>query len=498
MNMDAFLDQVIEFGPKLLGAVGFLVGGWILALVVSGILQALFNRTTIDEKTSKFLAGEGKAPKLDKWVATIVKWLIIIWAVILAVDTLGLDAASSPLQALLDQVMSFLPKLGAAAGLGVLAWIVATGVRLLVVNGLGKLGFDKHLNEATGEDTKDVAVSKSIGTAVYWLIWLFFLVPILDTLELDGLMKPLQEMASKVMNFLPNLLSAAIILGIGWFAATIVRRIVTSVLAAMGVDRLADKAGVSKSGKGTLSGLLGTVAFLLILLPVIASGLDALKLDAVSTPIQGLLTTFMEAIPNLLFAAVIIGVAVIVGRLIAGLATDLLSRVGFDNILNRLGLSNVDSASLDEKKRPSNVVGQLIMLAVLLFASMEALDKLGLTDISEIVRGFIDTAGGWVFGLIIFGLALWLANLVAGLIRDRGTPSSGMLALAARIAITVLGAIAALQKMGIAEQVVQQAVTVAIAAIGLAFGLAFGLGCKDQASRQLDEWKNKIDSKKND
>ena len=56
-----------------------------------------------------------------------------------------------------------------------------------------------------------------------------------------------------------------------------------------------------------------------------------------------------------------------VGRLVAGLATDLLARMGFDNILGKLGLSRADPSALEESRRPSSVAGKLVMIFVMLF-----------------------------------------------------------------------------------------------------------------------------------
>ena len=494
--MQDFWNENADKLLTILAAVGIFVAAWIVAVIVAAAIRAALKRTSLDEKVAGFLAGGGKPPALDMWISGAAKWLILLWGLMLSLDKLGLTAAVTPLGNMLSSVTSYLPKLGAAAGLAVIGWIVATGVRYLITRVLGGLGLDDRLNKAAGDEAKPVTVTKSIGTAAYWIVWLLFLLMILNALELHGLMTPLQGMANKVFAFLPNLFSAGIIFGVGWFAANIVRRIVSSVLNAVGIDNLAEKTGVSKSvGKGSFSGLLGTVAFLLILLPVISASLNALEMRSVSEPVQGMLDTFLGAIPKLLYAAVIVGVSWVIGRLIASLATEFLARIGFDNILGKLGLSNADPASLEESRRPSAVAGKLVMIAIMLFAAMEAMNQLGLENVSVLVHGFIFRAGGWVLGLVIFGLGLWIANLVAGLIRDRGTPNSGLLALVAKIAITVLAGIAALQEMQVAEETVQWAVIMAIAAIGLAFGLSFGLGCKQQASDQLDRWQKRLDNK---
>ena len=164
-----------------------------------------------------------------------------------------------------------------------------------------------------------------------------------------------------------------------------------------------------------------------MLLPVISAALNALELKSVSEPVQGMLDTFLGAIPALVYAAVILGVAFVVGRLVAGLVSDLLQRLGFDNILGRLGLSRANPESIPAARRPSALMGKIVMIAIMLFASMEALDKLNLGNVSELVENFLHRAGGWVMGALVFGLGLWVADWVAKVLRDRGTPTAACL-----------------------------------------------------------------------
>jgi hypothetical protein len=498
-RLSELMDSVIASAPALLGALVIFIVGWIVAVVAASLVRKLLDKTTLDDKLGAFLGGKDKdALPIDRWIATAVKWLILLFTITLVIDKLGMQEATEPLNALLSKVTGYLPNLLGAAVLMFIGWLIARVVRFAVEKGLGSVGVDDKLNKATGEETEDVALSKTIGTAAYWLILLLFLVMALDKLELSGLVEPLQNMLDKGMQFLPNLLSAAVIGVVGWFLATIIRRVLTSVLAAVGVDKLAEKVGLSGVGKGSLSDLLGTVAFLLVLLNVLSAALDALNLDAVSRPVSGLLATFYDAIPGLLYAALILVVAVFVGRLVSGLVSDLLARVGFDRVFLTIGISKADPESIEESKRPSAVAGKLVLLAVILFASMEALRQLGLENVSQLVEEFILLAGNWVFGLLIFGLGLWLANLVAGIVRDRGTPSSSMLATAAKVGISVLAAIAALERMGVAEDVVQWAAVVSIGAIGLGCALAFGLGCQNQASDQMNRWRGEIQRKRDE
>ena len=231
------------------------------------------------------------------------------------------------------------------------------------------------------------------------------------------------------------------------------------------------------------------LALLLVLLPVISMALDALDLEKVAEPVNGLIDSFFAAIPNLLYAAVILAVAVFVGRLLGGLAADLLARLGFDRILAILGLSQADPAQLEPRKRPSAVVGTLVFLAVVLLASLTALELLGWEAVSELVHRFVQRAAGWVFGLFVFALGLWLSRLVADLVRDRRTPQSSLLATVVRVAILIVAGIAAMTEMQIDADVIKWSAILAVAGASLGCALAFGLGGQRHAAEALDRWR---------
>ena len=46
----------------------------------------------------------------------------------------------------------------------------------------------------------------------------------------------MQSLVDGLLGFFPNILAAGLILAVGWFVAKLVRRIVTNLLAAVGVD----------------------------------------------------------------------------------------------------------------------------------------------------------------------------------------------------------------------------------------------------------------------
>ena len=73
---------------------------------------------------------------------------------------------------------------------------------------------------------------------------------------------------NEVLGYLPNLLAAGLILVVGWFLAGLVQRIVTNLLAAVGLDRVSQTAGLARViGATKMSSVVGTVVYILILDP---------------------------------------------------------------------------------------------------------------------------------------------------------------------------------------------------------------------------------------
>jgi hypothetical protein len=182
-----------------------------------------------------------------------------------------------------------------------------------------------------------------------------------------------------------------------------------------------------------------------------------------------------------------------VGRLVAGLITNLLAGAGFNNVLVRLGLAK--DATSESERSPAGVVGTLILVAIMLFASIEAAGLLGFENLSVLLSDFVGFAGQVVLGLIVFGVGLFLANLAAQTVRASGASQSNLLAAAARISIIILSGAIALRQMGLANEIIEIAFGLLLGAVAVALALSFGLGGRDFAARQIQTWHDSFKSK---
>ena len=487
------IQELTRFLPRIVAAIAVLVLGWLVAWFISAVVSRCLRRLKLDDRMQRGLGAEYKT---ELWMSKAVFWLIILLVLIGFFSVLQLPPVSESLKVMLDTVLGFLPRLLAAILLLLVAWILASGLRILILKALEAANVDASFNErvSTEESRRQVPLSRTIANAAYWLIFLLFLPAILSALAMQGILSPVEGMVAKIVAFLPNLFVAGFILLIGWFLARVICRIVTNVLAALGADKLGEKIGLTRGEKPfSLSKTLGWVVYIVILIPIVIAALDAIGLEAITQPTSNMLQRLLSAIPSVFAAVLVVGIAYVIGRLVSQLISNLLETVNFDALPSKLGLGERTG---EAKWSPSAIVGYLVLVVILLFAAVSALSLLGFANLSDLVVDFLFFVGHILMGLVIFGIGLYLSNLVAGIIKSRQVPQAGLLSFVARIAILLLAGAMALRQMGLANEIISLAFGLLLGSVAIAGAIAFGIGGRDIAAQKLQEWLSLIESEK--
>jgi hypothetical protein len=206
-----------------------------------------------------------------------------------------------------------------------------------------------------------------------------------------------------------------------------------------------------------------------------------------------MLNRIWVALPHIFAAVLLLLVSYWIGRVVAGWITNLLEGLGFNSILRELGLGKEPA---EGERTPSEIVGFLILVAVVLFASVEAFQLLGFSLVADLVHQFLVAAGQVLVGLLIFGIGLYLANVAAQAVLASGTAQASLMALATRVSIIALAGAMALRQMDLANEIINLAFGLLLGAVAVAVALAFGLGGRDIAARELEAWLKSIKSKK--
>lgn len=322
----------------------------------------------------------------------------------------------------------------------------------------------------------------SLGRIVSLLIWLFGLVAILNVLNLGAVTGPMQTMLNNAMGFIPNIIGAGLILFIGHMLARIAKELIETVLATVDFDRWANRGGIEQvTGNSTISRTIGTIIYVLIIIPVVIAALQALQIDSISTPLVGMLARILDAIPAVIGAALVLGFGFVIARWIAGVTEEVLAGLGVDQSVGALGI-------LPSTVKLSNIVGKVILVTILLVVTIAATRMLNFPELTEVVNEVLRLGGAVIFGGVIIAVGFLIANFLAALVSSAG--GSGLGPQLIRYATILLFTAMGLKYMGIADSIIEMAFGALVIGGGVAAALAFGLGGREAAARVLEDMRS--------
>ena len=377
------------------------------------------------------------------------------------------------------QFGSVLPGVLGAIAVLILGFIVA-GIASRIV---GKLMNKTSIDEKIGKSlNSSISIGKFVAKLVKYLIIIYALLIALDMLGVQSVLEPLQDMMSKFVGYLPNIVGAGVIAFAGYMISTIASE-ATGFLSE-GLESFGSKIGLN-TGSLSLSKIVKQIVFIIIFIPILIIALDTLKMDAISKPASEMLSSLLLAIPKIIAAVILLGIFFIIGKYVVSIVTDLLTNLGVDGMADSMGLSSFLGG-----KSLSAVIGNVALFFIMFTGIIAAADKLELGQVEVIMTSIFDIAGKVFFGLIILLAGLIISNLAVKAVND--AEGGSYMAPIVRFAIIGIFLAFALHTMGIAESIVNLAFGLTLGAIAVAFALSFGLGGREAAGKQMDHVFKKI------
>jgi hypothetical protein len=313
---DYVFDQnlALDILEKLAVSVVILLITWILAKAAKWAFAKLVDRVEFFRRSSS--SGESVGISLGKIVSLLI-WLFGLLAVL---QVFNLGGVMTPLQTLLNNVMAFVPKLIGAGLIFFIGAMVARIVRDIVVTGLQTANFDKWVNRGGAEKlTGNPQISKTIGVIVHVLIIIPVAILALDALDLESVSAPASDMLRLILDAVPRIIGAALLLGIGYLISRFIVQILREILPGLGVDRAVDATEILPAGTAVSTVIARVVQVAILLFFAIAA-----------TRLLGFpeLTTILDRVLELGGRVVFGAAVIIVGFLIARLLARLISGAG--------------------------------------------------------------------------------------------------------------------------------------------------------------------------
>jgi hypothetical protein len=208
----------------------------------------------------------------------------------------------------------------------------------------------------------------------------------------------------------------------------------------------------------------------------------------VGDSLQRGLDNLVGFIPNLIGFLIILAIGYIVARVVKGIATKALEKVGTDRALHT-GTTGEHVNRVAPGFKPSSAIGTIAFWFLFLGFLAIAVSQLGIAALDN----FIGSVGAYLpnvlAAVLIFVVAVAIAGAAGALIsRTMGdTPTGKVVGSVVPVLVMAIGTFMILDQLQIAPQIVTITYAALLGGVFLAMALAFGLGGRDVAREMLSE-----------
>jgi len=397
----------------------------------------------------------------------------------------GAQDAAVGMQERGKEMLSFLPDwaIGPAIALVtiVIGWLIAKIAAAVIAGVINKTGLGRKA-KASGNN-----IGRSLSSAVFWVVWLVFILMGLGQFPaVADQLGFLNGMMTDIFAYLPKLILGSVVLAIGVMLSRVIKNVITSTMEVAQVDNLAAKYIGNPDGStdAPATSISASIAKIIGAIVVIMFGITAIgiwDIPGISQPVSEMLDLVLSYIPRVIGAAVILGIAVFIGRFVSNLAQSTLPATGLDNSLSAIeGLDGDTAASF----KPSKIVGTIAFIGIALMGLTAAMSTLDIPALSGVFSTLLALGGKIVLGFVIIGAGVFIANVVTRMIKGAVGET---LANAIRYVIILLIAFMGLSEMDLGDGIIESAFNWGIGAAAVAGAIAFGLGGREWAKAKLNE-----------
>ncbi len=319
-----------------------------------------------------------------------------------------------------QQIWNYLPQLVGALLVLVVGWVIALAVAALVRGVFRRTSLDNRAAKLfLGEErAKKTYSERWAGTVVFYLVLALVFVAFFQALGLTLATEPLTRMLNRVLEYIPRLIGAFLLLVIAWLVANAMRLVVRKAVSAARLEqRLGEEAEAEGEAGAGLAKSLGEIVYWLVFILFLPAVLGALALQGLLEPLRAMTERFLVYMPNIFAAAVIVVLGWFAARIIQKLATNLFVALGVDRLSEKAGLAHAIGGN-----KLSVALGMLVQVLILVPVAIAALEALAIEALTQPVSRMLDLIIGAAPAILGAGLVLLFAyvagRLVGGVIAN--------------------------------------------------------------------------------
>ncbi len=229
-------------------------------------------------------------------------------------------------------------------------------------------------------------------------------------------MDTLKNFLNSLLNRVPDVIFAILLLVVAFIAAKIAQKLVTKLLGLIKGEKITEKTGMKQESIDSAKTFIAKLVYFIVFLLFLPGVLDKLGMNSVSSPIENLANTFLNFIPKLVAAGIIVVVGFFIAKILKDLLLPLVKATKVDKLQEKTGVQAT------EKTTFSNIIVNVIYGLVILFVVTAALEQLGIAAISnpasQIVSAIFAIIPNILGAIVIIAVGIFIANLVAGLLEN--------------------------------------------------------------------------------
>lgn len=221
--------------------------------------------------------------------------------------------------------------------------------------------------------------------------------------------------------------------------------------------------------------------------------------DAILDAWDRVIDRFIDYVPNLFGAIIILILGWILAVLLEKLIDEIIRSIGLQRLFETVKIETAVKKT-GIRRDTTRLIAALAKWAVLIVTFLAATDTLQLPEVTNFfnrVLGYLPEIAS-AAGILLIGViaAHFVGKLIRTFVHGMDLAYAGTVSSIARYAIITFAIIAALIELGIAESMLLTLFTAFVAMLAIAGGLAFGLGGKDVAREVLEKVKKDLTSHK--
>jgi Conserved TM helix len=317
---EALVREIAGYLPRAVNGSVLAVIAWLMAMLLRGLATRMVAVARLEDR---LLAAAGMQP-LAKSLGNILFWLVILLFLPAIIGAYEIENLLAPLSEMLNRALAMLPNVFTAFLIGFIGWLVGRALSTLTVVALAAAGLDRvGKNAGLSDATK---LSSLAGSLVMIAVFLPSMIAALDAMKVDTIAAPASLMLGKMMDAVPQVIAAIMILTLTFFIARFVAILLQQFLISLGVDAVPEKIGLGKvmRGQALPSTLAGSLLKFFAMLFATLEAAAQLEFDQVTEVV----TMFIEFGGDVLLG----GVIFTVGFWLSNLAHDAIARGGSDSM----------------------------------------------------------------------------------------------------------------------------------------------------------------------